>query len=107
MNDTMAIQRIENHLIAEEKSAATIEKNRHHSRGRFCHTERQAAKPPEHLAGHEGIVQPKGGCVTVSGCPSSISGSSLPNWKRSERNSGRNLPRNGSGWKRNGWNRKR
>lgn len=26
MNDTMAIQRIENHLIAEEKSAATIEK---------------------------------------------------------------------------------
>ena len=29
-------------------------------------------------------MQPKGGCVTVSGCPSSISGSSLPNWKRSE-----------------------
>ncbi len=66
MNDTMAIQRFENHLIAEEKSAATIEKNRHHSRGRFCDTERQAAEPPEHLAGHEGAVQAGGGSVKQS-----------------------------------------
>lgn len=35
MNDTMAIRRFEQHLIAEEKSAATIEKYRRDVRGFF------------------------------------------------------------------------